>query len=110
MIYTIFYITLILLIWFKTEAFVEYSKQFHLDSVFKIKEWEVFKNTMDASTSYHTYLRFKYPNFLIKLITCPICLCIWLTIPTIFLYGIQSYALIVIVSLFIYYGIVKLMN
>lgn len=110
MLYMIFVITLILLVWFKTEAFVEYSKLFHLGGVFKIKEWEIFKNTMDASTSYHTYLRFKYPNWLIKLITCPICVCMWWAIPSIFLYGIRNYAFMVILSLFMYYGMVKLMN
>jgi hypothetical protein len=110
MIYTIFCLTLILLVWFKTEAFLEYSKKLHLDGVFKIKDWEVFKNTIDASTSYHTYLRLKYPIFIVKLITCPICLNMWLSIPSIFMYGIQNYSIIVILSLFMYYGMVKLMN
>jgi len=109
MIYSIFFISLILIIWFKSDAFIEYSKLLKLSNYFKIDEWEEFKKTIDCSTSYHTFLRLKYPKFIVKLITCPICLSVWLSIPFIFVFGIINCPIIIISSLFIYYGLVKLM-
>lgn len=109
MIHFIFLITLFLLIWFKSDAFIEYCKLFRLTTVFKIGDWETFKNTIDISTTYHTYLRLKYPNFFVKLITCPSCLCVWLTLPSCFIYGILYFPMICIMSLSMYYLINKLM-
>ena len=72
-------IALLLLIWFRTDAFVEYSKILHLNSISFHKDFEE-KHHNDASLTYIFYLR-KYHNcFLVRLITCPICLAIWIGI------------------------------
>jgi hypothetical protein len=67
----------ILLIWFKTDAFVEYCK------LLKIK---IPLNT--TNTTYPQFLYLTYKNektlrsFVIKLITCPVCLGFWLSVLT----------------------------
>lgn len=102
--------TLILLIWFKTDAFIVYSKLFKVNKFLKVKEWEIFKNTQDITVTYHQYLRFKYTdNFFIKLITCPICFSIWLTIFSCILVGFINLPIICVSTIFTYYLIVKLM-
>lgn len=110
MIFTSCLITLILLIWFKTEAFIVYSKIFKLDECFYIKEWEIFKNTKDCTVTYLQYLRIKFPNgFLTKLITCPICFSVWLTIFSTVFIGFTNFPITCVLSIIMYYVITKLM-
>ena len=72
-------IALILLIWFRTEAWLEYCRLFHLDIASGYKDFDN-KQKQDVSLTYILYLR-KYKNcFGIRLVTCPICFAIWLGI------------------------------
>lgn len=101
--------TLILLVWFNTDAFIVYSKLFHVNKFFYINEWEEFKKTQDVTVTYHQFLRMKSPDgFWTKLITCPICLCVWLCIPTALLCGFGYTCVVCVFSLLLYYLIVKL--
>jgi hypothetical protein len=108
MIYVIFFQVLILLIWFNTDAFIEYFRYIPFD-LFKIKAYHKAKQN-DVTLSYHNYLLFYHTNFLTKLITCPICLNVWISIINCLLFTSFVYIPIVcIISLFIYYLLVKLM-
>jgi hypothetical protein len=73
------FFALILLVWFKTEAIVEYASLFGLKKLFKANEFRVEKMSLEQLT-YPTFLKMKSNNFFIKLITCPICLSVWMTI------------------------------
>lgn len=110
MVFTTFLITLILLVWFKTDAFIVYTKLFKIDKFFYISDWEEFKNTKDCTVTYHQFLKIKFPNgFCVKLITCPICVCVWLSgISSIFI-GVVALPIVCVCSLFIYFAITKLM-
>lgn len=70
-------ITLMLTVWFKTEAWLEYARLFDCDSVSFYKDFDA-KRYEDASLTYHIYLRRYHNCFFTRLITCPICLSIWL--------------------------------
>lgn len=86
MINIIFLIALILVIWFRSDAWLEYTKLLHLNYISKYKEYnEVLKR--DSLLEYHTFLRRYYNCFLIRLITCPVCFSIWLGI----IFGILTY-------------------
>ena len=61
---------------YETDAFLEYSKIFRLKFT-KYKEFEEFKKVM-PSCDYNYFLLIKYPNFFVKLATCPICLTVWI--------------------------------
>lgn len=74
----LFLIVSVLIVWFNTEAFVEYSRLLHLPLV-KVKEYSLAKER-DCTLSYHTYLLLHYNNFFVRLITCPICTSFWLSI------------------------------
>jgi hypothetical protein len=100
-----------MIIWFKTDAFIIYSKLFGVNSLFpSIQEWEDYRKYKDISVGYHQYLRIKNPDgFFIKLATCPICLGIWLTIPTTILCGITVFPTVAFLSIFLYLLTIKLM-
>ena len=68
---------LFLLIWFRTEAFVEYAKLFRLSKFFKIDLYEEMKRG-GAEMSYHDFLLEHFNMFGTRLITCPICVSTWL--------------------------------
>mgnify|MGYP007107586629 CR=1 FL=1 len=76
---SIFAICLILLLWFNTNFWLEYCKLFHLNSISKYKEYEIKKHS-DPLLSYHEFLKIYYNNFFIRLVLCPICLSVWLSI------------------------------
>jgi hypothetical protein len=72
-------VSLILLVWFKSTAFLEYSKLFGLGGVFYVNAYEesLEKNPLD---SYQEFLVKNFPCFITKLITCPLCLSFWLSL------------------------------
>lgn len=111
MINIIFITTLILLVWFKTDAFVVYSTLLRLRNHFLIKEWEKFKINEDCTVGYLQYLVLKYPdNFWFKLISCPICAGIWLSFIFSLLCGISLFPGICLASLFLYYLLDRIMR
>ncbi len=126
------FISLVVFIWFKTDAFVEYSSLFG----FKHEEYIQKKKTEEFPLNYPRFLRMRSDNFFIKLITCPICFTVASSllistlfivlnivlyspmmvflIPLIFLTSIPSilsiFPLISILSLFIYGGLCRILN
>jgi len=70
---------LILVIWFKSEAFQEYCKIFYADKFFLIHDFEE-KQKNDLTLDYHSYLLKDHDSFFIRLITCPICFSVWITL------------------------------
>ena len=65
-------------IWFETEAFEEYMTTFNLGwAMFSLRKYKEEKGKV-PSLDYHTYLLMNYSgSFFIRLITCPVCLIVW---------------------------------
>ncbi len=101
-------VSIILLTWFRTSAFVEYCKLFSLTWVYK--DYELRKKE-DARLTYLLTLR-QYKNcFVIRLITCPICLSVWISIILSLVFSnIIFFPLIMIGGLFIYGILNKLLD
>lgn len=72
-------IALLLLIWFRTDGWLEYTKLLRLDFIAHYKDFEEKQET-NITLTYHLYLRLYHNCFFIRLITCPICLAVWLGI------------------------------
>jgi len=73
-------VCLLLLIWFKSSAFVEYAKLFGLGNLFFVFAFEesLKKN---PTLSYHEFLlESSGPSFALKLISCPLCLSVWVSL------------------------------
>ena len=74
-----FLATMVLIIWFETDAFVEYlAALVGGERFFKLNDYKEMKQR--TGVSYPDFLAVKYDNFFINLITCPICIGIWLNI------------------------------
>lgn len=100
--------SLLLLIWFHTDAFIEYFKYIPKD-IFKIKSFLTAKNN-DVTLTYQTYLLYNHNCFLTRLITCPICFNVWLSIILCLMsLNLLFVPVVCISSLIIYYLLVKLM-
>lgn len=74
----------LLYIWFDSEAFVEWAALLRL-KFFKYESYAENKKSpvsMIASQSYVDFLLYRYgqDSFFVRLITCPICLSVWLNI------------------------------
>jgi len=74
-------IALILLVWFKSDAIVEwgsllgFSKFLMLDEFHKMKMEEAY-----LFINYPTFLKIKYNNFIVNLLACPLCMSVWLSL------------------------------
>ncbi len=69
-------IALNLLMWCRTDVWIEYTKLLHLDCISFYKDYEK-KLENDALLTYHIYLRRYHNSFWTRLITCPTCLAVW---------------------------------
>jgi hypothetical protein len=109
MINLIFLITSILIVWFNTEAFIEYIQLFRIP-LFKIKEYNIEKEK-DCTIDYHLYLKLHHNNFFTRLITCPICTSFWLSLVGSILFSINllNFGIIFICSLLLYFLFNKLL-
>jgi len=71
-----FICSVVVYIWLRTDAFYEYFKFTKL-KIFK--DYGEFKSKTPVPLFFPDFLIVKHPNFLFKLITCPICLSIYFT-------------------------------
>lgn len=94
-------LALILTVWFKTTAFVEYMHLFRLDKWFHVQDY----TDVQSDQAFPDFLKEYYNNFFTRLISCPICLSIWLgfiislftsilAFPVITFFGLSSYLLL----------------
>jgi hypothetical protein len=70
-------IALILLLWFKTEVWLEYTRLLGLNFLSFYRDYDLKKQS-DVTLTYPIYLRRYHNCFFVRLITCPICLAVWL--------------------------------
>jgi len=103
-IYFIFINVFLLIVWFKTEAFIEYNNLIKVfNSLFKIKEFNSFK-IENPDIDYNTFLLIRYNSFFTRLITCPICLNTWFCILSIpFMHNVLNIFLNFSISLILYF-------
>lgn len=89
-----------LVIWFKTNAFVEYLTLFKLGRFFYIFDYnEIVQNGYGGT--YTEFLREYYHDyFVVRLVTCPVCFGFWLGLP--FLLLSPTYLLVLPLGLFFY--------
>lgn len=101
-------ITSVLLVWFKTEAWHEYSKLFHIATQLA-KNFET-EQLNDMTITYIQFLRKNYhQHFIIRLITCPICLSFWLA-TCLALTNIIMFAPLMVGGLILYGCVCKLLD
>lgn len=112
--YGIFWVLMVSVIWFYTDAFIYYTQLFGIFENTRLKFSTFLKNNPDSF--FPDFLikqaslepnRFK--KFLLKLLGCPLCLNVWLSVVTaILLNNLLLVAPIYIMSLLILLGIKRL--
>tara|TARA_Y100001938_G_C7884688_1_gene326768 strand:- start:171 stop:521 length:351 start_codon:yes stop_codon:yes gene_type:complete len=78
LIFLISLVVTVLLVWFNSEAFVEYAKLIGGAKFFKVTEYEK-QQEKTPTLDYLSYLLENKNSFFIRLITCPLCLGFWLS-------------------------------
>ena len=98
-------IAFILIIWFETNAFVEYARMFGA-------RLEGYKKLEGTGMLFVDWLPIKYDNFLVRLITCPVCLATWLSIIGAYFFckNVYSFFIMFYVSLMAYFLFKTLMK
>jgi hypothetical protein len=74
----LFFVVFLTYIWTDTEAFIEYARVFKQKWT-KFEQFDKFREEGLSSYSYHNFLLATENCFFVRLITCPICLIVWLT-------------------------------
>ena len=82
-------IVFVLVAWFETNAFVEYARLFG----FKL---EKYKKSEGLGLLFVDWLPIKYDNFLVRLITCPLCLSTWLSAAGAYFFCESAYSFFII--------------
>ena len=104
---TICLTVVLLLIWFQTEAVMYYSKALKLDKLFRIDRFESDKQN-DFTLEYPEWLHKSSPGFFTKLLSCPWCIGVWISIFASFIYGtIDMFFLNYLLSMVSYFLIVN---
>ena len=75
-----FLVAVLLIVWFKTNAFIEYAEVLGLGGLFSLSLFKEKRKNHPNGLTYLNYLLIYQSSFIIRLITCPICLCIWLNV------------------------------
>jgi hypothetical protein len=74
-------ITLILLVWFKSDAIVEWGSLLGLSEFLMIDEFHKMKlEEAYLFINYPIFLKIKYHNFIVNMLACPLCLSVWLSL------------------------------
>jgi hypothetical protein len=92
-------VALTLLVWFNTDAFIEYAELLRFTKFFYIKEYLRLRED-DPSLTYRDFLQEYHNCFFVRLITCPICTSVWAGIfigqsPIPIIFGLLVYLIIV---------------
>ena len=102
-------IALNLLVWFRTDAWLEYTRLFRLNFLSAYKDYDAKKHE-DATLTYIQYLRMYHNSFTIRLITCPICFAIWWGIGFGILSGIGMIPIYIVGGLIVFLVIDRLLG
>jgi hypothetical protein len=93
-----------LLVWFRTNAFAEYVTLFRLTRFFHVGDYnEVSKNGYPEGYV-HFLKEYYHDNFIVRLVTCPVCFGFWLGL--IIFFGFPVNILVVPLGLF-FYGVLN---
>ena len=71
------FVTFILILWFESDIVQTFGKLTNTRNLLKLPDFEKYKLEEDIMSNYANFLYTKYPGYLTKLLSCPICLCFW---------------------------------
>ncbi len=115
----ILYVSFFMIVWFESDIVQTIANIFNLKNVLKIEDFTEHKNNVDLMCTYPEFLYSRYPGYITKLLSCPICLCFWSTLFSVntllyimdlsYLLGLAMFPINYISSLTIYLIVRKLL-
>ena len=100
----------VLVLWFNTHFFIEYTGLLRLHSRLKITDWKKAVETDLATPPYIMWLNMKYNNFWTRLIVCPFCVGFWLVLSTCLYFEYYNVPLAYLSVLFVYFSFETLLK
>lgn len=90
---SIFYVSFLMFIWYESDIVVTIAKILNLENKLLINDYKKERLVFPHSYSYADFLYATKPNFVTKLLSCPICLCFWMNVfkSVIFISFLNSY-------------------
>lgn len=104
---SVMWMVVVLLVWFKSDAFVEYAELFGCKKLFGIKKYRKAQ-LQNLVSDYRLFLLLNYNCLFIRLITCPLCTSVWIAAGFSAVLGVDYFPSLVVLSYVIYGGAVKL--
>lgn len=95
-------VSVILLVWFRSDALAEYLEVLGLDIAFGVREYRKASSEVSYHMRYTDFLLLKYNSFFIRLITCPLCLSVWISVIISATRGWELFPFLVVLPLIIY--------
>jgi hypothetical protein len=99
-----------LLIWQHSAAILEYGRLIGLKKILKDAEYQQARIDSNFKINYPNFLLSKYPNFFTKLLQCPVCMTVWLSIFSVFLVGVAGIPVVFMLTMLSYYTFIYLAN
>lgn len=91
-----------MLVWFRTNAFVEYLTLLQCYKFFHIGEYENIKNEGYGGSYVDFLLEYYNSHFIVRLLGCPVCLSFWLGVGLSFFVNLATAWVAVPLMLFFY--------
>ena len=96
------FISVILLVWFRSDALAEYLEVLGLDIAFGVREYRKASSEVSYHMRYTDFILLKYNSFFVRLITCPLCLSVWISVIISAARGLGLFPFLVVIPLAIY--------
>lgn len=91
-----------ILIWLRTNAFVEYLTLFRLDNLFKVSEYNRLHKDGYGGNYIDFLMEYYNDNFMVRLIACPVCLSFWVGVANVLASGSVDALIVSPLILFFY--------
>lgn len=91
-----------MLVWLRTDAFAEYLTLFRLSNHLHIKDYNALRKEGYGGNYVSFMVEYYQDSFIVRLVSCPVCLSFWLGLTSTLYKGDLSYILVAPLSLFFY--------
>ena len=91
-----------MLVWLRTNAFVEYMSLLGMSRFFKISEYHTIQQDGYGGNYIDFLVEYYYSDFFVRLLSCPICVSFWLGLATAVVYADVTSIMVAPLSLAVY--------
>ncbi len=102
-------VSAMLIVWFKTEAFVEYGSLLGLSKYLYLSEYKIAQKN-DPSLEFPMFLVINNNNFFSRLLSCPLCLGFWLSLLFSCVFDVRLVFSVYVISLILFFYLNNIMH